>query len=63
MLADAVAGYWHTSKTKLDMELRYENVGAITPQDIVQVAGVTGYVISIGHEWRDDIIKVTTLEW
>lgn len=63
MLADAVAGYWHTSKTKLDMELRYENVGDITPQDIVQVAGVTGYVISIGHEWRDDIIKVTTLEW
>ena len=63
MLADAVAGYWHTSKTKLDMELRYENVGAITPQDSVQVAGVTGYVISIGHEWRDDIIKVTTLEW
>ena len=63
MLADAVAGYWHTSKTKLDMELRYDTVGAITPQDIVKVAGVTGYVISIGHEWRDDIIKVTTLEW
>ena len=63
MLADAVAGYWHTSKTKLDMELRYENVGAITPQDIVQVAGVTGYAISIGHEWRDDLMRVTTLEW
>lgn len=63
MLADAVAGYWNTSKTKLDMELRYETVGAITPQDIVQVAGVTGYAISIGHEWRDDLMRVTTLEW
>lgn len=62
MLADAVANYWRTAKRKMEMELRYEAVGNVLPQDIVQVAGVTGYAISIGHEWRDDIINVTTLE-
>lgn len=62
-LADTVASFWNTAATKLELELRYEQVGSITPQDIVQVAGVTGYVISIGHEWRDDIISVTALEW
>lgn len=62
ILADAVANYWRTAKRKMEMELRYEAVGNVLPQDIVQVAGVTGYAISISHEWRDDIINVTTLE-
>lgn len=62
MLADAVANYWRTAKRKMELALRYEVVGNVVPQDIVRVAGVAGYAISIGHEWRDDIINVTTLE-
>jgi hypothetical protein len=63
ILANAVVNYWTTAKTKLYMELRYDSVGDITPQDIVRVADVSGYAISIGNEWRDDIIRVTTLQW
>lgn len=62
-LADTVASFWNTAATKFDLELRYDLVGNITPQDIVQVAGTTCYATSIGHEWRDDIIRVTALEW
>lgn len=63
ILANAVANYWTAAKTKLYMELRHDSVGDITPQDIVRVADVSGYAISIANEWRDDIIRVTTLQW
>lgn len=63
MLADRVATYWSTAKTRLDVEMRYDVVGAVGPDEILRIGGVTGYVIAVGHDWRDDVIRVTTLEW
>lgn len=62
-LANRVATYWSTAKTRLDLEMRYDVVGAVGPEEILLVGGVTGYVIAVGHDWRDDVIKVAVLEW
>ena len=61
-LADRVTSYWATSKRRLELELRVNTIGEITPQAMVSIDSTTGYPISISREWRDDVLKCTILQ-
>ena len=61
-LAKRVTDYWAASKRKLEIELRTDIVSGVTPHDKTSVDGTTCYPIAIGHEWRDDVTKVTLME-
>lgn len=61
-LADRVVKYWQTSKRRLEVELRSEQIADITPQYNVTLDGTTGYPIAISHDWWNDITTLTILE-
>ena len=61
-LADRVVNYWQTSKRRLEVELRSNQIADITPQYKVTLDGTTGYPIAISHDWWNDITTLTILE-
>ena len=61
-LADRVAGYWSVSRRMLNTELRTDEVGSITPGQMITIDDTVCHPIAIGHQWRDDITKVSLLE-
>jgi hypothetical protein len=61
-LADRVVKYWQTSKRRLEVELRSNQIADITPQYKVTLDGTTGYPIAISHDWWNDITTLTILE-
>lgn len=61
-MADRVALYWERSRRKLSLNLRKDHAPAVSPRNTISIDGTTGYPISIGHEWRDDITQITILE-
>jgi hypothetical protein len=61
-LANRVANYWATSKHRVDVEMQTQAIGAISPRNMVTVAGVTGHPIAIGHNWRDDVTQLAIIE-
>ena len=61
-LANRVTDYWQTSKRKLEVELRTNEIADITPRFKVTIDGITGYPITISRNWRDDITQLTILE-
>ena len=61
-LANRVTDYWQTSKRKLEVELRTNEIADITPRYKVTIDGTTGYPITISRNWRDDVTQLTILE-
>ena len=67
-VADRVAAYWAEAKRKLSLNLLSNVVqgsvaiGNMTPGWLCTIDGTTCHPISIGHDWRDDVTKVTMIE-
>lgn len=67
-VADRVAAYWAEAKRKLSLNLLSNVVqgsvaiGDMTPGWLCTIDGTTCHPISIGHDWRDDVTKVTMIE-
>lgn len=61
-LANRVTNFWQTSKRRMEIELRSNEVADITPKSTTVIDGTTGYPIAISRDWRDDITKLTILE-
>jgi hypothetical protein len=60
--ADTVADYWAASKRAFNLELRSSSLGAVVPTDIVSCENVNCRALAIGHDWRDDITKLSILQ-
>ena len=61
-LCDRVAAYWATAKRELCLELRSDQIGNVTPRNIVTFDNDTFHPIAISREWRDDITNLTLLQ-
>lgn len=61
-LADRVTAYWALSKRRMQLELRSDLLGAVLPDQTMTVDGTYLYPIAVGHEWRDDITRLTLLQ-
>lgn len=61
-LANRVTTYWATAKRKLATQLRADHITEPSPMNKVTIDSTTGYPIAISHDWRDDIVNLTTLE-
>ena len=66
-LADRVANFWSKSKRKIYAELRSNAyIGAlirdINPRNKASIDDTTMYPISISHDWRDDVTRLTLIE-
>lgn len=56
-LAAAVLDFWKSKRTMMTLELQYNSVGDVRPDNTVDGA----YPVSISHDWRDDIIKISKI--
>ena len=61
-LADRVTTYWAESKRQLSLELRSNAISEIAPYNKVNIDSQNFHPISINHEWRDDVTKLTILQ-
>lgn len=61
-LADRVAYFGLSSKRQYNLELRTNEIPAITPIDKVSFNGTVCHPIAISREWRDDVTAITLLE-
>ena len=63
-LANRVANYWATAKRMLDLDVLKNNIAAITPHTKVTVGSEGGQFVplAIGHNWRDDKVKLTLIQ-
>ena len=56
-LAASVVNFWKSKRTMNTLELQYNSVGDVRPDNTVDGA----YPVSISHDWRDDIIKISMI--
>jgi hypothetical protein len=61
-LANRVVNYWATSKRRMEVELRSNQIADITPQYKVTLDGTTGYPIAITRDYWNDITTLTIIE-
>ena len=61
-LANRVTSYWASTKRRLSAELRSNAISEPTPANKVTMDGNTFHAIAIGHDWRDEITKLTLLQ-
>lgn len=67
-LADRVTTFWSSAKRKLEVELRsdltinYTLLRDVNPQNKCTLDSTTCYPIAVGHEWRDDMTRLTLLQ-
>ena len=67
-LADRVTTFWASAKRKLEVELRsdltinYTLLRDVSPQNKCTLDSTTCYPIAVGHEWCDDITRLTLLQ-
>lgn len=61
-LADRVVAWGNAAKRKIYAELRADLVSGITPRNTLTLDSPTGHVVSISHNWHDDILQLTTIE-
>lgn len=61
-LSNRVAYFGLSSKRQYNLELRTNEIPAITPIDKVSFNGTVCHPIAISREWRDDIAQITLLE-
>ena len=62
-LLNRVVAYWATTKRKLYVELLSTYADDYTsPKFKLTQGGVTYYPVSVCHNWRDDVTRITMLE-
>lgn len=63
-LANRVVNYWATAKRMLDLDVLKNNIAAIAPHTKVTVGSEGGQFVplAIGHDWRDDKVKLTLIQ-
>ena len=63
-LADRVVNYWATAKRMLDLDVIKSNIAAIAPHTKVTVGSESGQFVplAIGHDWRNDKVKLTLIQ-
>lgn len=61
-LADRVAAYGATSKRQFMLEVRGNAISQITPINKVSFESTSCQPVSIGHDWRDDVVKIKMIE-
>ena len=63
-LADRVVNYWATAKRMLDLDVLKNNIAAISPHTKVTVGSEGGQFVplAIGHDWRNDKVKLTLIQ-
>ena len=63
-LADRVVNYWATAKRMLDLDVLKNNIAAIAPHTKVTVGSEGGQFVplAIGHDWRNDKVKLTLIQ-
>ena len=61
-LATIISNYGKNQHRCLVMEYRTDMLGNLYPHDKVSESGYTMNAISINHDWREDISKVTLIE-
>lgn len=61
-LANRVAAYGATSKRQFMLEVRQNAISQITPINKVSFESTSCQPVSIGHDWRDDVVKLKMIE-
>ncbi len=64
-LANRVAKFWSKSRQKIICNLISSEVGTVSPYYKLNIGGSSGYPYypyAISHNWRDDIISLTSIE-
>ena len=56
-LAAAVVNFWKSRRTMKTLEMQYNSIGDVRPDNTVD----GHYPVSINHDWRDDIIKISMI--
>ena len=60
-LANRVVAYWQQAKRKLSLEVTQESAAVVTPVTPVSVDGTQCQVLSIAHNWCDDVVTLGLL--
>lgn len=60
-LANRVVAYWQQAKRKLSVEVTQDSAAVVTPVTPVSVDGTTCQVLSIAHNWCDDVVTLGLL--
>ena len=61
-LANRVVAYWQQAKRKLSLEVTQESAAVVTPVTPVSVDGTQCQVLSIAHNWCDDVVTLGLLQ-
>lgn len=61
-LANRVSAYGATSKRQFMLEVRQNAISQITPINKVSFESTSCQPVSIGHDWRDDVLKIKMIE-
>lgn len=62
-LVNRVTAYWATTKRKAYVEILSQYVDSYTSPDYkLTLGGKTYYPVSVCHNWRDDVTRITMLE-
>lgn len=64
--ANRIASFWASSKRKIECELLTTGmggaVGQISPRFKITIDGTTLYPLAISRDWRDDVLRVMSVE-
>lgn len=61
-LANRVASQWATVRRNITADLFKSAIPSITPRNLVTLDGTTMHPVSISHEWRDDVTRISLIE-
>lgn len=61
-LANRVVAYWQQAKRKLSVEVTQASAAVVTPVTPVSVDGTQCQVLSIAHNWCDDVVTLGLLQ-
>ena len=61
-LANRVVAYWQQAKRKLSVEVTQEGAAVVTPVTPVVMDGTQCQVLSIAHNWCDDVVTLGLLQ-
>lgn len=61
-LANRVAAQWATVRRNITADLFKNAIPAISPRNLVTLDGTTMHPVSISHEWRDDVTRISFIE-
>lgn len=61
-LVNRVSNYYKKAKRRVSAELKSDIVGEFSPRNTATLDSTTGHVVSINHDWRDDVVRIVTME-